>query len=71
MSTYVLIYNIKPNIINIYYAKKKVQKPMTALESLRGNRAVRPAFFIFHYGDMILREDRRMATRTTRTKLIN
>ena len=61
MSTYVLIYNIKPYIINIYYAKKKVQKPMTALESLRGNRAVRPA--LFHYGDMILR--------TTRTKLIN
>ena len=37
--------------------RKKVQKPLTALESLRNNKAARPA--LFHYADMILREDRR------------
>jgi len=38
--------------------KKKVQQPITALESLRGNRAVPPT--LFHY-DGILRDDKREA----------
>ena len=47
--------------------KKKVQKPMTALESLRGNNAIR--YTLFHYGDGILRDDRREALTKNKEKV--
>ena len=47
--------------------KKKVKKPLTAIESLRNNTAIRPE--LFHYADMSLREDRRLALQKHKEKV--
>ena len=47
--------------------RKKVTKPLTALESLRNNTMVRPE--LFNYADMFLREDRRLALQKHKEKV--
>ena len=47
--------------------KKKVKKPLTAIESLRNSNAVRPE--LFNYSDMFLREDRRLSLKKNKEKV--